>query len=71
MVAREERNWTAHLVLSSEHFGLRPYFKALEDEMYRVLARVDEPHGVREYLAQLGCSSRDWLQRYRRIKADK
>lgn len=57
-----ERNWTAHLVLSSEHAGLRPHFKALEDEIYRVLARIDDPREVRHYLQTIREVSRMWLE---------
>lgn len=60
MKALIERNWTAHLVISSEHAGLKPYFKALEDEMYRVLARVDDPRKIREYLMYLRRASAGW-----------
>lgn len=55
-----ERNWTAHLVISSEHAGLQPFFKALEAEMYRALARIDDPRKVREYLEMLRSSSELW-----------
>jgi hypothetical protein len=59
-----ERNWTAHLVISSEHAGLKPCFKQLEDEIYRVLAVVDEPRHVKEYLAAMRLASVDWLGRH-------
>lgn len=48
-----ERNWTAHVVISSDHAGLRPYFKLLEAEMLRVLARVDDPRDVKRYLVDM------------------
>lgn len=48
-----ERNWTAHLVISSEHVGLRPYFRRLEDELRHVLARIDDPRDVKRYLSDL------------------
>lgn len=60
-----ERNWTAHLVISSEHAGLRPYFKALEDELYRVTARLDEPRRVRDYLHFMRSASRAWWTAYK------
>ena len=59
-----ERNWTAHLVISSEHAGLGPYFKELEFTMYKVLARVDDPRHVRYYLERMRDASRQWLYEY-------
>src|ERR1700730_2746752 len=53
MSTSSERGWTAHLVLSSEHAGLRPHFKRLEDEFYRALARIDEPRDVRDYIQEM------------------
>jgi hypothetical protein len=64
MATQVERNWTAHLVISSEHAGLRPYFKALEDEMYRVLARVNDPREVKMYVEHLKAESAGWLLKY-------
>jgi hypothetical protein len=57
-----ERNWTAHLVISSEHAGLRPHFKALEAALYRALARIDDPRDVMEYLSLLRRASEAWLK---------
>jgi len=62
MATEVERNWTAHLVISTEHAGLRPHFKALEAEVCRVLARVDDPRDVREYLLALRRTSEAWLK---------
>ena len=66
MSTATERNWTAHLVISCEHAGLRPYFKQLEAELYRVLARVDDPHDVCEYLQGIVGQSKDWFLWYER-----
>lgn len=65
MATEVERNWTAHLVISSEHAGLKPYFQALENEMRRVLARVDDPREVREYIDMLIWRSREWFAIHR------
>lgn len=62
MANKTERNWTAQIVLSSEHAGLRGYFKALEAELIHVLARVDDPVEVGNYLKWLQAKSRQWLQ---------
>lgn len=71
MATDVERNWTAHVVLSSEHAGLKPLFKAFENEMYRVLARVNDPNEVRQYLFGLIGQSRDWLTWYGQHEAKK
>lgn len=63
MATETERNWTAHLVMSSEHAGLRPYFQKLEDEIRRVLARVDDPRWVKDYLIEMRLQSEAWLRR--------
>ena len=47
MEAGFERNWTANVVIASDHAGLRKYFDGLQAEMYRVLARVDDPRALR------------------------
>jgi len=61
MATRAERNWTAHLVISSEHAGLKPYFKRLEAELYRALARIDDPRMVKKYLETLQGASMSWI----------
>lgn len=57
-----ERNWTANIVVSSEHAGLRPYFKQLEAELLHALARIDDPRMVMKYLDSLVTTSRVWLK---------
>lgn len=64
MATETERNWTAHLVISSEHAGLKPYFKQLENEMYRVLARVDDPRDVAEYVKWLTRESESFMRKW-------
>jgi hypothetical protein len=59
-----EYSYTAHIVIASEHAGLSPVFKAFENEMYRVLARVDDPREVRNYLQALIYESRRLLAEY-------
>ena len=71
MAIQWHRNWTASIVVSCEHAGLRPWFKSFEAELYRVLARVDDAREVREYLAYLGGASRDWLIAYDQVKGRK
>ena len=66
-----ERNWTAHLLISSEHAGLAPSFKELEAAMYKVLARVDEPRHVRYYLERMREASRQWLREYEAYSGNK
>ena len=64
MAATGERNWTAQLVISCDHAGLRPHFKALENEMYRVLARIDDPRRVIAYLDVLMLRSKAWSEAF-------
>lgn len=59
-----ERKWTAHVVIASEHAGLRPHFKQLEAEIYRVLARCDDPRAVMHYLSALRMASGAWFGQY-------
>lgn len=53
MENRAERNWTAQIVISSDHAGLRPYFKLLEAKLLRVLARIDDPRDVKRFLIDM------------------
>lgn len=62
MDTRAERNWTAHVVISSDHAGLRPYFKLLEAEILRVLARTDDPRDVKRFLVDLVQHSRRYSE---------
>jgi hypothetical protein len=64
MATEREREWTASIVIGCSHAGLRPYFKALEAEFYRVLSRVDEPRAVIHYLQALRMASGAWLGQY-------
>jgi hypothetical protein len=61
MATSSNREWKASIVISSEHAGLRPAFKALENEIYRVLAHTDDPKAVREYLRYLVDVSEEYL----------
>jgi hypothetical protein len=64
MAIEVERNWTAQIVIASDHAGLKPVFRAFEGEMFRVLARVDDPRAVVRYLKVLRGASRDWLDTF-------
>jgi hypothetical protein len=59
-----ERNWTATLVIASDHAGLCKEFKVFENEMYRVLARTDDPRMVRLYVGFLIAASKEWCAKY-------
>lgn len=59
-----DRNWTAQIVISSDHAGLRPHFKRLEAEVMHVLARVDDPRDVRDYLDMMIMRSKVWGESY-------
>ncbi len=62
MATEVGRNWTAHIVIASEHAGLKPYFKGLEGEMYHALARINDPRKVVDYLRWLRGASAHWLE---------
>jgi|GEM_PF-2517468 len=59
--AAGERNWRAHVVIASSHAGLRPEFKRLENEIYRALARMDDPCDVRDYMNRMIHASEQWM----------
>ena len=71
MVTEAERNWTAHLVISSDHAGLRPFFKRLESEILHALARIDNPRIVKTYLEDLRKASQEWRSDYPYLLAKK
>lgn len=52
------------MVISTEHAGLRPHFKALENELYRVLAKVEDPREVMDYLKVLKLRSEAWAMAF-------
>ena len=58
MSPSDERNWTAQIVISFEHMGLKPFGQQLEYELRRVLARVDDPRDVKKYLQFLTAASK-------------
>jgi len=60
--ATHERDWTASIVISSEHAGLRPHFKQLEAELLHALANIDDPRMVAKYLDSLLTTSRVWVR---------
>lgn len=64
MATETERNWTAQIVVASDHAGLKPVFREFEGELLHVLARVDDPRDVVRYLKVLRGASRDWLDTY-------
>lgn len=71
MTTEVERNWTAQVVLASDHAGLKPEFERLQAEMYHVLARIDDPQKVRRYLETLRRASKDWLICHQAIHGEK
>lgn len=55
-----EREVRALIVLTCEDAVLKPLFRRLEQELIRVLARVDDPRVIRKYLEHLMAVSRAW-----------
>ena len=62
MATTRERDWTASIVISSDHAGLRQHFKDLENEIYHALASIDDPRMVAKYLDSLLTTSRVWVR---------
>ncbi len=56
-----EYRYTAHVVIASDHADLSPVFKAFENEIYRVLARVEDPRDVKLYLESLRRASQHFI----------
>lgn len=50
------------VALSSDHAGIAAELKRLEREMYRVVARIEDPRYVRDYLLRLQTTSKLWLE---------
>jgi hypothetical protein len=71
MATLPEPQFTASIVISSEHAGLRPHFKGLEHEIYRVLARVHGPAAAGAYAMHMIRASRQWHQQYQELSAEK
>ena len=46
--------------MSSDHAGIAAELKKLEREIYRVIAHVDDPRKVRDYLQVLELRSKVW-----------
>ena len=61
MATQRERNWTANIVIASDHAGLKPEFLRLQTAIYHALARIDDARDVALYLRYLRASSAAWL----------
>jgi len=44
------RNWTANIVIAFDDYPLKDFGRALEDEIRFVLARIDDPLEVVDYI---------------------
>lgn len=44
------REWQAIVSIATNHAGLKPHFKALEDALYACLSEMDDPRTVRQWL---------------------
>lgn len=62
MATNGERDWTAQIVVSFDHAGLRPHGQRLADEIRHVLARIDDPRLVASYLEWLRFESEKWFE---------
>lgn len=67
MSPRRDRPWTAHIVMATEHAGLKPYFQKLEDALYGCLSELDDPRHVRDFLTDTTSHLRWERGRIRRL----
>jgi hypothetical protein len=51
--ARPEREYTVQVVIGTEHDGLAPYFKHLEDELVHCFAKLDTARQARDFAEAL------------------
>lgn len=56
--------------MSSDHAGIDRELRGLQNELYRVLARVDDPRHVRGYIDALRRASFFWLVEYESTHAE-
>lgn len=56
-----DNRWKVTLGMSSDHAGINIELGFLRTEMYRVLARIDDPRRVRDYIERLRWRSREWF----------
>ncbi len=69
MATRVDNRWKAILGMSSDHAGINQELGRFRNELYRALARIEDPRDVRDYLNCLEDYSRSWmagLERYGR-----
>jgi len=48
--------------MSSDHAGIAAELKKLEREIYRVVAHLDDPRKLRDYLLELRLDSVSWCE---------
>lgn len=71
MTSKQERTWTAHIVIAFDDQYLNRHGRALEDEMRVVFARVDNPDDAADYAIALREASAGWYRAYRNSNRDK
>lgn len=69
--------WKATIVLSSDHAGINRELASLESGLLRILASIDDPRKVRDFLSDVkqemiawchgnGVDMRGWMERTRK-----
>jgi len=61
MAIAADNRWKAILSMSSAHAGINQELGRFRNELYRALARIDDPRDVRDYLGNLISNSHWWL----------
>jgi hypothetical protein len=71
MATRTVNRFSVMIALSSDHAGIGRELQALEREMYRVQARLEDSRAVARYIRYLCEESREWLQNWSKIESEK
>jgi hypothetical protein len=64
MATQTRNRFKATVVLSSDHAAIALELQKLERAIYHVLARVDNPRVLRDYLTALRTASCIWLDKH-------
>jgi len=57
---RVQQTWRTSIVCFCEHYGLQPYWKGIEDQLYRIAASAGwDERKVRDKLVEIGRALRE------------
>lgn len=69
MSTEGERNWSAVISIATEHAGLRPHFKRLEDALYGALSELDDANQVVAFITVLRAHLAERRQTLHRLRS--